>query len=106
VPARRTTTPAVEKNHQRRSPAQLAETKATLLEQITATPGETTERLVAVLVAKGVAATTVSVRLPLRGLLRDGAIHHTGGKRFTKYFPGPDPEVKRKPGTKRKASKP
>jgi hypothetical protein len=105
VPTRRAKRPAAERasagrTRGRRSRAELDETKAKVLEQIKAAPGQTSEELVAALVAKRVDATTISIRLPLRLLAKEGAIHHQGDKRYTRYFPGRDPEVKRKP-TKR-----
>ena len=105
VPAKRAPKPVVDKGPERRSPTQLQDTKAKLLEQIKETPGKTSEELVAALAAKGFETSTASLRLPLRALAQEAAIRHEGNKRYTRYFPASTPEVAKKPAKKTKAGK-
>lgn len=71
----------------RRTPEQVAADVEVVLQQIKATPGLTTEKLVPLLRDAGHAHfTTRSIKKPLEKLRRDGRVVTSGTKKGTKYF--------------------
>ena len=84
----------------RRAPGELARTVTKVREYVETKPGQSVEQI-----GKALGLPTKYLALPVKKLLKSGAVRKTGTKRSTKYFPARTGEPSTKLAKKRSAKK-